>query len=474
MREMLVDEVRRAVRGRWMAVGADVTVTGVSTDSRTARRGDLFVALKGERFDGHDFLSAAAAAGCLAALVRQDLALAPSLSRSFGGGVIGVGDTTEALGQLAGHHRRLCPATVVAVTGSNGKTTVKRMIHHILSRRRAGSCSPKSFNNAVGLPLTLLAVGGRDDYVVCELGTNAPGEIAALTRIARPDIAVVTSVAETHLEKLGTLQRVAVEKASVLSGLAPSGIGVIWADSELLDRAVRPYEVRLVRFGVNDKADLRLTGYEPAADGQRFQMNGRLWVRLPLPGRHNALNALAAIAVAQRMGLEQDEAASALADMPGGEMRLERLRTGGLTVINDAYNANPASVTAAADVLAETAGRRKVLIVGDMRELGEHSEELHLRTGRDVAGRKIDLLIGVGTLGRYIATGASEKGLRCECFTSLAEACRGVPALLRRGDAVLIKGSRAMTMEKLLAPIQQAFPPAGGRPGGRRRKDAAS
>jgi len=461
VKEMSVDEIRRAVHGRWRTPATTVVVGGVSTDTRTVRPGDLFVALKGDRFDAHDFLADAAAAGCVAAIVRHDVRIAQSVLSNIGGGVIGVRDTTEALGQLAAYHRTRCPATVVAVTGSNGKTTVKRMIDHILSRRSVGSCSPKSFNNAVGVPLTLLSAGWSDDYVVCELGTNAPGEIASLAAIARPDIAVIASVSEAHLERLGTIERVAVEKAAILSALGPNGIAVVWADSDVLDRALRPYDrVRLIRFGRCDAAQLRLTGYEAAGDGQRFEVNNRLWVSLQLPGRHNALNALAAIAVAQRMGFSQAEAAEALADFAGVEMRLERMKIGPVTVLNDAYNANPASVAAAAEALSSAQAKRRVLIVGDMKELGDAAEDLHVRTGREMADKRIDLLIGVGPLGRYIAAGAAQVNVATESFGSVKQAGSALGELLREGDAVLIKGSRAMGMERLIEPIRRAFEPS--------------
>jgi len=494
MKAMSIDEIRRAVRGAWISRGGELKVASVSTDTRTSRPGELFLALKGPRHDAHEFLAKAAEAGCLAAIVRRDSCLDPRVSALFAGGIIGVSDTTEALGELAACHRRASPATVIAVTGSNGKTTVKRMIHHILSTRHNGTCGPKSFNNAVGVPLTLLAVGPADDYVVCELGTSAPGEIAALTRIVRPNIAVITSVSPTHLERLGSLERVAAEKAAILAGMADDGMAVVTADCELLQPLLRAYEgIRIIRFGVRDAADLRLTGYEPAGGAQRFQLNGRLWVRLRLSGRHNALNAIAAIAAAQRFGFQREAAAEALADFEGVEMRLQPVEAGGVKIINDAYNANPASVLAAAEVLAQVPAERRVLIVADMLEMGEQAERIHLQTGRDIAGvvgapgaekhegpgcraapAKIDLLIGVGELGRYIATGAAEEGMETDSFKSVEQACRRAAGLLKRGDAILIKGSRAMAMERLIEPIRQAFGPQASKRPGTSRKGAGS
>jgi len=467
MRTLSLEEVRLAVRGRYVARGEPMGISGVTTDTRSARGGELFFALVGERFDGHAFLEAAAAAGCAAAVVRQDPAPPREVLSRFRAGAVAVDDTTAALGRLAAWHRRHVPAAVVGVTGSNGKTTVKRMIHHVLARRLRGSCSPKSFNNAVGVPLTLLGVAPGDDYVVCEIGTNAPGEIAALAGMAAPDVAVITSIGPTHLERLGSVEGVAVEKASIVRHLADGGMAVICAGCPPLERALAGCQGKIVRFGEADEADLRLTDYRPAGFAQRFQINGRLWADLPLPGRHNALNALAATAVAQRLGMGREEAAAALADFDGVEMRLARTECGAVTVIDDTYNANPASVHAAAGVLAECEARRRVLVVGDMRELGGDAERLHEQTGRRIAsdfGGRLALLVGVGALGRRLAAAAAAEGLPAEGFDGLDELRSALPRLLQAGDTVLLKGSRAMAMETLIEPIRSAFAPGARRP----------
>jgi len=458
MRTMTLDEVREAVHGRWLARGGVPTVQGVTTDTRSAGAGQLFFALRGQRTDGHEYLAQAAQAGCAAAIVAAGANVPPETLAAFGAGVMAVADTTVALGDLAARHRKLVSApAVIGVTGSNGKTTVKRMIHHILSRRLRGTCSPKSFNNNIGLPLTLLGVSPGDDYVICEIGTNAPGEIAALSRMARPHLAVITSIGPAHLERLGSIERVAVEKASILESLTDDGLGVIWADSPQLAKAVRHYRCRLIRFGESSEADLRLTGLAPMGRCQRFQLNGRLWVDLPLPGRHNAMNALAAIAAAQRFGVDQSDSAAALADFGGAAMRLEWIEVGSGALINDAYNANPASMAAAADVLAGCVGSRKVFVVGDMKELGEKSRELHLEAGRTAGRCGVDLVIAVGPLGRYIAEGASELGVATAAFETVQAAAEGAAGLVRPGDTVLVKGSRSMGMEGLIPAIRAAL-----------------
>ena len=477
MNPLTLEEVRRAVDGRWRtppgahSAHSAKNVESVSTDTRTAAAGDLFVALRGARFDGHAFLASAAKAGCAAAIVAADAEIPDDVAGGFSGGLIAVANTTAALGDLAAYQRARMQTTVIGVTGSNGKTTVKRMIHAIASRRFRGSCSPKSFNNEVGLPLTLLGAAADDEYVVCELGTNHPGEIAALANIARPDVAVITSVSEAHLEGLGSLEKVAAEKASILSFLSGDGTGVVWADSEALDRALTTCGRRLVRFGASPAAALCLTAWETDGRTQRFEINSHLWVHLPMAGRHNALNAMAALAVAQRLGMDEREAAEALADFQPTEMRMQWMDVGDVTLINDAYNANPASMLAAADVLDNCPAERKVMIAGDMGELGPQSESLHRRVGRQIAERKIDLLIGVGPLGRYIAEAATDAGLRCETFDSPSQAARGAAAMLRSGDLVLIKASRAVALETLVGPIREAFADvaADARPKGARR-----
>ena len=458
MRPIELDQARRAVHGRWLSCGKLTSVRGVSIDSRTARPDDLFVAIRGPRHDGHSFLARAADAGCVAAIVAADHQAQPEILSRFDGGVIAVADTTTALGDLAADYRRSIAATVVIVTGSNGKTTVKSMIHHILQTRLSGSCAPSNYNNEYGLPLTLLAVGGGQDYVVCEAGTNAPGQVGRLSMISKPDIAVITSVGRSHLEGLGSIERVAIEKASVMVGLSPNGFAVAWADSEHLRLALRAYDARVAYFGASDSADLRLTHHRRRGWGQQFELNGRLQVSLPLPGRHNAMNALAAITTAQRFGIDQESAAEALADFAGGPGRLERMSVGDVTVIHDAYNANPDSMLAAGEVLAgcRQTGRR-VMIAGDMKELGEQTEQLHRQVGQLLAQKEIHVLIGVGPLGRIIASSAEDAGAVTAAFDTLDEACKGIEGCLEPGDVVLVKGSRAMRMEELIASIRSAF-----------------
>ncbi len=457
MKPLRLDEIRSAVNGRWLSEGRPAIIESVTTDSRTASDEELFFAIKGPHFDGHKFLAPAAQAGCVSAVVRLDCEPRPDITAMFPGGVIGVSDTTRALAALAGYHRGQCSATVIAITGSNGKTTVKQMVNHILAKRLTGTASPKSFNNHIGVPTTLLGGSASDDFLICEIGSSAPGEVATLSRIARPDIAVITGIAPAHLEKLGSIERIAAEKASILDALSSDGMAVIWADSDLLARAVKAYPCRALRFGESDAAELRLTSWQSDGESQRFEINGHLPVSLPLAGKHNAMNALAAIAVAQRMGFSPQDATAALADFSGVGMRLEWIDCGKVTIINDAYNANPASMLAGAAVLSASKAKRRVKIAGDMLELGDAAEQLHTEAGRQSGEMNIDLLIGIGPLGRYIAKGAEDCATPTETFESAGKAVNALAGMLAPGDLVLLKGSRGMELEQLIEPLTRAF-----------------
>jgi UDP-N-acetylmuramoyl-tripeptide--D-alanyl-D-alanine ligase len=490
---MSLEEVRTAVAGEWIDFASRdrkgaVAVNDVCTDSRNVKPGDLFVAIKGDKFDAHAFLDQVFQAGAAGAVVNRGFHAREDMA-PLNATLIAVDDTIAALGRLGAYHRDRVRARVIAVTGSNGKTTTKRMIQHILAKRLRGTCSPKSFNNNIGVPLTLLGAGEQDDYVICEVGSNAPGEIAGLSAICRPDLAVITSVGETHLEKLGNIDLVAVEKASMLGHLRLGGCAIVWADSAPLAYALKPFDCRMIRFGQSPGADLRLTDFQGYGDHVNFRVNGQVEVRLPQPGQHNASNALAALAVATQMGVPLEQAAADLSDFGGVEMRLESLQIGPVRVINDAYNANPSSMLAAADVLAGQPGSRRVMIAGDMLELGPDTRRIHERVGADIAGLGgssrqdagvspaahegkmsathaggtpathpgIDLLIGIGELGRYIASGAHSHGLACQAFDTLEAATTALPSLLRAGDVILIKGSRGAALERLIPPLRKAM-----------------
>jgi UDP-N-acetylmuramoyl-tripeptide--D-alanyl-D-alanine ligase len=457
MKTLTLEETVRAVRGRITAQPTAATVSGVSTDSRTAAPGQLFFALRGANFDGHDFVREALRRGAAGAVVALDTMGKLNLARDVQG-LIWVDEPRRALGRLATYHRRQLAATVIAVTGSNGKTTVKRMIDHVLGETRHGTSSPKSYNNDIGVPLTLLSADGTHDYVVVEIGTNAPGEVRTLGRIAEPNLAVITNVGESHLEKLVSVDGVAEEKASLLGCVRSGGHAAVNADDPaLLRRLSRDPSIRVTRFGTIANADLRASDIELGPASSRFRVNDRFEFELSVPGRHNVMNALATIAAARGVGLAHDEIAGRLQSFRLPEMRLEVESIGRIELIFDAYNANPPSMAAALDVFArcEHAGRR-VLVLGDMNELGAESERLHRRLGESLDGTHAAALVAVGRWAETVAAAAPE-GTRTHVFADTEKAASGLPKLLRAGDLVLMKASRGLHFEKLREAVRARF-----------------
>ena len=369
MRPLTLMEMSAAMGGR---IVGDVTIPGVNnvcTDSRAIAHGALFFALAGENHDGHDFVNEVLGSGATAAVVSDVSKVEAKYHVS--GRLVHVPDTLAALGRLAAWYRRQFAAQVIAVVGSNGKTTTKDMIATVLSYKRRGRAAKASFNNSIGVPLTLLSVEPSDEFVVVEIGTNHPGEIVALARIAQPDMAVITSIGEEHLEFFGDLETVASEEFSILTGLRGRAFVAVSTQAAAFapDKATSPYTK--LTYGLETDADLRASDILATADGQTFKVNGRMEYFLPVLGRHNVVNALAAVAIASRFRMSPEEIEAGLRDVRLPPMRMQRIEIGDVTVINDAYNANPSSVAVALDVLDQlNEPRRKVLILGDMRELG--------------------------------------------------------------------------------------------------------
>ena len=437
-------------------------VSSVSTDTRVIQAGGVFVALRGDRFDGHAFLDKALAAGAVGAIVdHKPIGAPPELP------LIQVADTRRALGRLANHVRRQLKHTkVIAVAGSNGKTGTKHLIHAALSRHLQGTVSPKSFNNDIGVPLTLLPVSPRQDYVVVECGTNHPGEIAVLSRISEPDIAVITNAGPEHLEGLRSLDGVRKENAAITVGMKPDGCLVVHGDDRALLACCGGPGGRKVTFGLERTNNLWATDIRSDFSGVRFRLNGtRQEVFVPMLGRHVAVNALAAIAVARRMGVPDAAVLAGLAEAAGPPMRMEHSEVGGIRVINDAYNANPASVAAALQTLRDLPhDGRKLAVLGDMLELGAQSDAFHREAGRYAAKAGVDLLICVGPGGSLIAAGAVTAGMCSEqvhCFDDALAAAAQMCELVRRGDLLLLKGSRGVGLERVAAALEPTLRMAG-------------
>lgn len=441
-----------------------VSVGGVSTDSRTVAASDLFFAIPGPRFDGHDFAVAALKRGAVAVVVESDRVreVAEKLRGADvplprGAVLIDVDDTVQALGRLAAYHRRQMAAEVIAVVGSNGKTTTKAMIHHILSGRLRGRCSPKSFNNEIGVPLTLLSAEQGDEYLVVEIGTNAPGEIAALGEIVVPDMVVLTCIGEEHLEGLGSLEGVAAEECSILSKVRSKGFAALNVEVPAVGRESAVNGLKVATFGQRPEADVRLTEPVYEAPWLRFKLNDRFPFRLQMVGIHNAVNAAGAVTIARRLGFDYGEAAVRLESFVTPPMRNEMLTAGGVTIVNDTYNANPQSAAAAIDVLRQLPCRgQRIAVFGEMRELGAQSAALHRKVAEQIreSGVQRVLLVGAAAEMMYDAlTGGGLFGPTVETCANVDECLERLTADVHAGDVVLLKASRAVELDRLVAPL---------------------
>lgn len=433
---MLLSRISRAVSGRPDRPVENLRATGVSTDTRTLRAGDLYFALKGARFDGHEFLPLAFEKGAVGAVVDHEV---PSA-----GPLLVVPDTTRALGSLAAAYRMTLGARIIGVGGSNGKTTTKEMLAHLLGRDRRIVKAQGSFNNNVGVPLTIFAATEETEIAVLEIGTNHPGEIARLGEIARPDLAVIVSIGAEHLEGLGSLEGVADEECTLLEHLRGGGKAVVHHDPRILSRMKLP-PGRVVTFGLGPEADL----FPSSVRGSSFTVRG-VEFRLNLIGDWNIQNALAATAAGLLLGLTLEECAARLADFKAPKMRMERLDLAGVKIINDAYNSNPESATRAVrEFAALDGGLRRVAVIGDMRELGSSSENYHRELGRQLAESGVDVVVGVGRDCRWLL---EEVRGRKEAygFNSVDELRPRLDRLVREGDLVLLKGSRSLGLERVV------------------------
>ena len=447
-----VNEVGSAMHGRWLVEpGASACASGASIDSRSVQPGNVFFAFVGERVDGHDYVEAAARGGAWIAVIEREIETG-TLPGGFG--VFLVNNVGEALVQCARAYRQSLESTcVIAVTGSNGKTTTTRMIDAALGASLKGSASTRSFNNAIGLPLTILNAREGDDYLVCEIGSNHPGEIASLAHIAQPDIAVITSVARCHLEGFGMIEGVAKEKASLAHALGPSGITIATAESAELLTALSGVS-DLTTFGRGENATVRMHSLREESSQTRFEIEGIGTLGLTMLGEHNAMNATAAMLVARCMGTDLGAASEALERLAPPPMRLERCEIAGIHVINDAYNANPDSMLAAVRTLAalDTPGR-KIVVLGDMLELGEDEALTHREIADEIIARgAADHAVLVGPGMRFAAEVLHEAwgdGHVLWMDSLDAGGAAAAASMIQTGDTVLLKGSRAMRIERV-------------------------
>ncbi len=383
-----------------LVLDLDEVAQAYSIDSRTVAPGELFFAVKGERLDGHDFVNAALEKGAAAAVVRKD-----QLHRyPTNAPLLAVDDTLAALQTLATAVRKLWGKPLVGVTGSAGKTTTKEAIAHVLGTRFRVLKSEGNFNNHFGLPLMLLKLEPQHDIAVIEMGMSHAGEIRALAKIAQPEIGVVTNVAPVHLEFFDSLAGIARAKYELIESLPAGGTAVLNADDEYVSQFGRDFKGKVITYGTRATADIRAENIHPlGAEGSEFDVvtaGGREHARLPLVGEHNVLNALAAVVVGLACGLKPSEAVGALATLVPADKRGQVVQLGNITVINDCYNSNPKALNAMVDALAAIPAQRHIVVAGEMLELGPAGAEMHRAAGRHVAGKKIDVLVGVRGLAQ--------------------------------------------------------------------------
>lgn len=455
---LTLEQVLAATSGQLLVSGPAIRFSGVSTDTRTLQPGDLFVAIRGERFNGHEFLDAAKQAGASGALIQEAI---PGVRRRVTvpgpWTLIEVTDTLYALGQLARAHRRRFRIPVIGITGSAGKTTTKEMLAAILACNRSVLKSQGNFNNEIGMPLTLLGLDEAHQAAVLEFGMRGRGQIGYLAALALPTVGVITNIGLTHLELLGSPEEIALAKAELLDQMSEKALAILPGDDAFLpllrDHARGP----VITFGLAEGCDVWASD---ACLGDDGGMRARLHtpseeiaIQLGAPGRHQLLNGLAAAAAALAVGATADDVRAGLAGYRPTSGRMYTCRAlRGFLVVDDTYNANPAAMRATLDFLAEVPGGRKAAILGDMRELGPDARALHREIGRYAEELGIDLLLAVGELGREYVTGAGE--VHAHWCDSNAAAAAAALAWLAPGDVVLVKGSRAMQMEEIARALQ--------------------
>jgi UDP-N-acetylmuramoyl-tripeptide--D-alanyl-D-alanine ligase len=423
---------------------ADASIGGVSIDSRTIQAGDCFFAVKGENFDGHDYLEQAFAKGAACVVVEREA--------EQGDNILKVADIVKALGQLAKWYRDEMGFKVVAITGSAGKTTTRGMAYHVLSRRFSCIQAPKSFNNAIGLPLTILSADEQHEIVIVELGSNAPGEISHLAAIAAPDVAMVTNIYPAHLAGFGDIEAIMKEKASIADGLRGGGKLLINGDFEQLVRYCGTVKRDFVTFGEGPKCDIRGENLVSHGLGGKGTIDG-VEVTVPLAGKANLSNALAAWAICRQFDIGVGDFAEAINTFEAIDMRLQIQTAGPITIINDCYNANPVSMANALDCLVQVGvGQRRVFICGMMAELGPHSEKLHRQLGQLVAESGVEVLAAVGDFADVVAeaahANARNEDFEIFIFKNTNELCNNLSRFVLRDDIVLVKGSRSAKLEK--------------------------
>lgn len=446
---LTLKQIEECCGGELKNCSGDEIIKDVVTDSRKAGEGTVFVALRGNRVNGHNFISKAAESGAVCCVAERggDYGTAP---------VLEVDDCVSALGAIAAKYRSCFDISVVAVTGSVGKTSTKDMIASVLCQKFKTHKTDGNFNNEIGLPLTVFGLSGDDDIMVLEMGMSAFGEISKLTKIAQPDTAVITNIGYSHIENLGSRENIMKAKLEILEGLSPDGEVILNGDDDMLTTLSGTLDCETIYYGIdNPDCDITAENIRAYSDSTDFDihLDGEIrTVTISVPGRHHIYNALAAILVGIRYNVPIDLIIKGIKEFSPGNMRQNVTELERFTIINDYYNASPDSMKSGLDVLTKVAKGRKVAILGDMLEMGEFSKELHKKVGDEVFLHGVDCLVTIGENSKYIAEGAIERGFDASetfVFKNKEEAKKDLGEIVRDGDCILIKASRGMALEEI-------------------------
>lgn len=435
-----------------------ITINGVSIDNRDEIEGKLFIPIKGERFNGHEFVKGAMEKGAVASLWNKS---EPNFPKDVP--LIFVDDTLLALQQLAESYRDDLSIKIVGVTGSNGKTSTKDMVYSVLSTKYSVQKTEGNFNNHLGLPLTILQTSEQTEVLVLEMGMSSRGEIELLSKLAKPDVAIITNIGEAHLQDLGSRVEIAEAKLEITAGLKKGGTLVYIGDEPLLKERIHRYpSLNLVSFGQDESNDYYPVFIKQEQNGTTFTTNkDSTPIFIPILGRHNVYNALASIAVGQLLKVSWEEIIKGLGQLKMTKMRAEMsLGKNGSMIINDAYNASPTSTKAAIHLLQELEGySRKILVLGDMLELGDKEEEFHKETGASIDPSKVDFVYTYGERGKWIAEGAKQNFVaeKVRSYLDKTELINDLASRLKPKDVVLIKASRGMKLEEVVVGLKESI-----------------
>ena len=452
MQNLRCEEIIQATNGVLISGSKHVEFTNISTDSRKIDCGDLFIPIVGERFDGHEFINQSLEAGASACLTHK--LTAPVEGKT----IIKVENTLKALGDIARYYRGKFKIPVIGITGSVGKTSTKEMVASVLGQRFNVLKTEGNFNNEIGLPLTIFKLDAFHEGAVIEMGMSGFGEISTLSSIARPDVAIITNIGLSHIEKLGSRQNILKAKMEILDGLSSNGLLILNGDDKLLYGMKDFLKFRTVFYGMEDDMDYQAYNVKTIGEhGTYFEItvkNTDYKVHVPVPGVHNVYNALAAIVAGIHLNIPMDSIIKGITEFVPGKMRLNIISHNNMKIINDAYNASPQSMEAAIDVLSDIKGSgRTIVVLGDMLEMGDWAQKAHVDIGKYAVLKGIDYILTVGENGRNIALGASNAGAlrnRISSFENNKEVAKFLEGFVKPGDVILVKGSRGMKMEEIV------------------------